>query len=157
MLAELDGLELRHAPDGWHGLWSVNGITHQIWLPEGRPDATSCYAAILPLDAFLELRAHAARRFWRSLAGRPPGPPPDVLPDQRRHWHILSLRALDARLTGESHRGIAASLLGFRGRKEDFEIDPCRNRTRRLIAHGVRMMHGDYRYLLHYPVRPNRR
>lgn len=72
-------------------------------------------------------------------------------------WHILTLRALDARLRGESYRTIAEVLLGFRGTKEDFESDPRKNKARRLVAHGIKMMRGGYRLLLHYPIKPDKR
>ena len=110
-----------------------------------------------PLDSFLELRAHAARRLWRSLNGRAPGPGFRAVPAQLRQWHILTLRALDARLRGESYRTIAEVLLGFRGTKEDFESDPRKNKARRLVAHGIKMMRGGYRLLLHYPIKPDKR
>src|SRR3546814_1167614 len=74
-----------------------------------------------------------------------------ILPDQLRQWHVLSLRALDARLCGESYRAIAEILLDFHGNKEDFEGDPSKNKARRLVAHGIKMMRGGYRMLLHYP------
>lgn len=155
-LAHLDGLDLRRAADGWHGVWRVDDIAHQFWLPVAVPDAATFYAVTLPMDSFLELRLHAARRLWRSLMRRPAGPPIGVLPDQLRQWHILSLRALDARLRGESYRAIAEVLLGFRGAKEDFESDPAKNKTRRLVAHGIKMMRGGYRLLLHYPIKPDK-
>ena len=75
------------------------------------------------------------------------------MPAQLRRFHILSLRALDARLRGESYRTIAEVLLGFRGSKEDWEVDPRKNQARRLVAHGLKMMRGGYRLLLHYPIR----
>ena len=153
-LAHLGGLDLRRAADGWHGIWQVNGVAHQFWLPHAVPDAAAFYAASLPMDSFLELRAHAMRRFWRALTGRPVGPDFRALPAQLRQWHILSLRALDARLRGESYRAIAQVLLGFQGTKEDFEVDPAKNKARRLVAHGIRMMRGGYRLLLHYPIKP---
>lgn len=155
-MAHLAGLDLRRAPDGWHGIWQVDGATHQFWLPDATPDAAASYAVILPLDTFLELRTHAARRLWRSLNGRKPGPDFRALPPQRRQWHILSLRALDAQQRGESYRSIAETLLGFRGTKEDFEIDPRKNKARRLVAHGTKMMRGGYRLLLHYPIKPGK-
>lgn len=80
-----------------------------------------------------------------------------MLPDQLRQWHILSLRALDARLRGESYRSIAEILLGFRGTKEDFESDPRKNKARRLVSHGIKMMRGGYRLLLHYPVKAQKK
>ncbi|WP_231635930.1 DUF2285 domain-containing protein [Novosphingobium sp. ST904] len=134
----------------------MGDIAHQFWLPDAVPDAAAFYAVTLPMDSFLELRIHAARRLWRSLTRRRPGPPIGVLPDQLREWHILSLRALDARLRGESYRAIAEVLLGFQGTKEDFEADPAKNKARRLVAHGIRMMRGGYRLLLHYPVKPGK-
>ena len=155
-LAHLDGLDLRRAPDGWHGIWQVDGIAHQFWLPEAVPDAAALYAVTLPMDGLLELRLHAARSLWRSLTRRSPGPPTGILPAQLRQWHILSLRARDARLRGESYRTLADVLLGCRGTKEDFESDPRKNKARRLVAHGIKMMRGGYRLLLHYPVKRGR-
>jgi hypothetical protein len=72
---------------------------------------------------------------------------------QLRQRHILSLRVIDARLRGESYRTIAEVLLGFNGTKEDWEIDPRKNKARRLVAHGIKMMRGGYRLLLHYPIK----
>ena len=152
-LAHLDGLDLRHAVDGWHGIWQVDGVAHQFWLPETLPDTAALYVAAVPMDSLLELRAHAVRRFWRSLNGRAPGPDFRALPTQLRLWHIQSLRALDARKVGESYRTIAEVLLGFRGTKEDFESDPRKSKARRLVAHGIKMMRGGYRRLLHYPIK----
>ena len=106
-LAHLDCLDLHRAADGWHGIWQVDGVMHQFWLPNATPDAAVFYVVVLPMDTFLELRAHAARRFWRSLNGRKPGPDYRALPAQLRQWHILSLRTLDARQRGESYRTIA--------------------------------------------------
>jgi len=155
-LAQLDDLDLRHAADGWHGIWRANGVAHQFWLPGAIPDAAAFYALTLPMDVYLELRAHAARRFWRSLNGRASGPDFRAFPAQRRQWYSLSLRALDARLRGESYRTIAKVLLGFRGTKEDFEGDPRKSKARRLVAHGTRMMRGGYRLLLHYPIKSDK-
>lgn len=156
-LAQLDGLDLRRAADGWHGIWQADGINHQLWLPRAAPDSATFYGTFLPSDAFYELRSHAARRFWRSVEGRRPGPDFRTMPDQLRQWHVLSLRALDARLHGESYRAIAGALLGFRGTKQDWEIDPCKNKARRLVAHAIKMMRGGYRLLLHYPIKPDGR
>lgn len=152
-LAHLDGLDLRQAADGWHGIWQVEGVAHQFWLPHAVPDAATFYGTVLPMDDLYDLRAHAARRLWRSLKGRPPGPDFRALPEQLRQWHILSLRALDARLRDESYRTVAEVLLGFSGTKEDFEGDPRKNKARRLVAHGIKMMRGGYRLLLHYPIK----
>jgi hypothetical protein len=156
-LAQLNGLDLRHAADGWHGIWRADGIAHQLWLPRAAPDAAAFYGTFLPLDAFYELRSHAARRFWRSVEGRRPGPDFRAMPDQLRQWHVLSLRALDARMHGESYRTIARVLLGFNGTKEDWEIDPRKNKVRRLVVHATKMMRGGYRLLLHYPIKADER
>lgn len=120
------------------------------------PDAAAFYAFNVPLDRYFELRAHAARRFWRSLNRRPPGREFRTMPVQLRQFHILSLRALDAKLRGESYRTVAEVLFGFRGTKEDWESDPRKNRARRLVAHGLKMMRGGYRLLLHYPIKRNK-
>lgn len=152
-LAHLDGLDLRQAADGWHGIWQVDGVVHQFWLPHAVPDTAAFYGTVLPMDDFYDLRTHAARRLRRSLKGRSPGRDYRALPAQFRQWQILSLRALDARLRGESYRAITEVLLGFSGTKEDFEVDPRKNKARRLVAHGIKMMRGGYRLLLQYPVK----
>ncbi|MBU2031536.1 MAG: DUF2285 domain-containing protein [Alphaproteobacteria bacterium] len=152
-LGQLDGLDLRRTEDGWHGVWQVDGVAHQFWLQEAAPDAAAIYTVMVPIDAVYDLRSHATRRFLRALHGRRPGPVFRVMPPQLRQFHTLSLRALDARLRGESIRTIAEVLLGFRGSKEDWENDPRRNQARRLAAHGIKMMKGGYRILLQYPVK----
>jgi len=152
-LAHLDGLDLRQAEDGWHGIWQADGVAHQFWLRHAAPDAAVFFGTVLPADAFYDLRSHAARRLVKALQGQRPGRDYRALPAQLRQWHITSLRALDARLRGESYRSVAEVLLGFRGSKEDFEVDPRKNKARRLVAHGVKMMRGGYRLLLHYPIK----
>jgi hypothetical protein len=152
-LKHLPGLDLRGADDGWHGLWRAGGTVYQFWLTEKPPDTASAYTLTLPLDALFELRTHAARRLWRALQGRSPGRPFRAMPDQLRELHILTLRALDARQCGESYRTIAEALLGFHGTKTDWEGDPRKNKARRLVASGQRMMRGGYRTLLHYPIK----
>lgn len=156
-LAHLDGLDLRRAVDGWHGIWRIDGVEHQFWLRRAVPDAPAFYTPQLSWDDFYELRSHAARRLWRSIRGRSPGPDFRAIPAQLRQWHILSLRALDARLRGESYRTIAEVLLSFQGTKEDFESDPRKNKARRLVVHGIEMMRGGYRLLLHYPIKSETR
>lgn len=152
-LTHLPGLDLRRAGDGWHGLWSAGGTVHQFWLTEKPPDNAAAYTLTLPYDTLFELRAHAARRLRRALNGRSPGRPFRVMPAQLREFYILTLRALDARQSGESYRTIAEVLLGFRGTKTDWESDPRKNKARRLVATGQRMMRGGYRTLLHYPIK----
>ena len=156
-LTRLPGLDLRRADDGWHGVWRAGGTVHQFWLVQEPTDAATAYTLTLPLDALFELRAHAARRLWRALNGRSPGRPFRAMPDQLRQLHILTLRTLDARRCGESYRTIAEILLGFHGTKTDWESDPRKNKARRLVASGQRMMRGGYRTLLHYPIKLSRR
>jgi len=156
-LTHLPGLDLRRADDGWHGARRAGGIVHQFWLTEMPSEAAAVYTLTLPFDALFELRAHAARRLWRTLNDRSPGGPFRATPDQLREFHILTLRALDARQCGESYRTIAEALLGFHDTKTDWEGDPRKNKARRLVASGQRMMRGGYRTLLHYPIKLPRR
>nr|WP_253944316.1 DUF2285 domain-containing protein [Pseudogemmobacter hezensis] len=44
-------------------------------------------------------------------------------------------------------------MLGFRGTKEGFENDPRKNKARRLVTHGIKMIRGGYRLLLRYPIK----
>jgi hypothetical protein len=156
-LTHLPGVDLRQAADGWHGLWQAGGTIHQFWLAEAPSDSFAVYSLSAPFDALFELREHAARRFWRALNGRSPGRPFRTMPANLRELHILTLRALDARQCGESYRSIAEVLLGFRGDKTDWESDPRKNKARRLVASGQRLMRGGYRMLLHYPIKLRRR
>jgi len=156
-LTQLPDLNMRQADDGWHAIWPHNDTAHLFWLSENPRGSAAHYSVALSLDAFFELRLHAALRLWRALSGRAPGPPFRKMPDQLRQLHILTLRALDARLEGASYRTIAEILLGFRGSKTDWENDPRKNKARRLAATGKRMMLGGYRALLHYPIKLHRR
>jgi hypothetical protein len=157
-LDRLPTVDLRAAVDGaQHGLWRRGDAVHQFWMTDATVGgATSC-VVLLPLDAFTELRALAILRFWRALVGRPPGEYAHVLPPQTRNRHVLILRALDGHSDGASYRQIAETLLGFRGTKADWEADPRKNQTRRLVADGKHYMRGGYRDLLHYPLRLLRR
>ncbi|MFG1465374.1 DUF2285 domain-containing protein [Xanthobacter sp. DSM 24535] len=133
-LAEFPGLDLRSAADdAWHG------------------HGTFC--VVLPLDMLLELRIAAPLRFWRALGRRRPGDWRTDFPPQTRGHHVLTLRALDGKLDSASYRQIAEALLGFHGRKADWETDPRKNQIRRLVADGLHYMRGGYRDLLRYPVR----
>jgi hypothetical protein len=153
-LPTLSGLDARVAEDGtWHGLWRSVEADHQFWLADPPPGTKTAYVVILPLDASLEHRAEAVLRFWRALMGRAVGEHHRALPAQTRDRHILILRALDGRTDGASYRKIAEALLGFRGDKTDWESDPRKNQTRRLVADGTHYMRGGYRELLHYPTR----
>lgn len=134
-LAALPGLDLRSAVDGAsHGLWHSGDLTHQFWLADPLPRGHGAFCVALPLDMLLELRIAALLRFWRALRHRPPGDWRQDLPPQTRSRHVLTLRALDGKLDGASYRQIAEALLGFHGRKADWETDPRKNQIRRLVA-----------------------
>lgn len=153
-LTSLANLDMRVAMDGaWHGLWRLADAAHQFWFNDAPSIIATSYVVMLPLDALTELRAEAVIRFWRALAGRSPGPRHFDLPLQTRSRHILILRALDGRSDGASYRKIAEILLGFHGRKADWESDPRKNQVRRLVADGLHYEHGGYRDLLRYPIR----
>lgn len=139
--------------DAWHGFWRPGASSHQFWLPTRPMDGTVAYVVILPLDKLLELRAEAVLRLWRALVGRPEGRWAHDFPQQTRDRHILMLRAFDGRAAGASYRKLAEVLLGFEGRKADWENNPCKNQIRRLVADGRYYVRGGYRDLLRYPIR----
>lgn len=150
--AELPDLVARLDDDeAWHGFWRPCASSHQFWLPTHPPDGRATYVVILPLDKLLELRAGAVLRLWRALVGRVEGRWAHDFPQQTRGRHILMLRAFDGRVAGASYRKLAEVLLGFQGRKTDWENDPRKNQVRRLVADGRYYVHGGYRELLRYP------
>ena len=107
------------------------------------------YAAALPLDSDFEVRAHAARRLWRAVNGRAPGPTFHELSSQRRERLILAIRALDARMDGDTYRAIAEVLFGKKRVPERaWKTHDLRNRTIRLVQSGIALMRGGYRELL---------
>ena len=107
------------------------------------------YAAQLNFDDVFEIRAHAARRIWRVLNGRPAGPEFHALSPQRRRRLAMALRALDARAEGNTYRVIADILFGDnRIPERDWKTHDLRNRTIRLVQSGLALMRGGYRALL---------
>jgi len=152
-LAEMSAGEIRQASDGWHVLLRIRGIEHRLWLREP-PVADSAYAAELPFDNDLEIRAHAVRRLWRALNGRAAGPTFHEPSPQRRQRLALALRALDARAEGNSYRTIAEGLFGAtRIPERAWKTHDLRNRTIRLVQSGFALMRGGYRALLRQPRR----
>ena len=128
---------------------------HRAWLRQS-PKIDAPYAAQLPFDDLFELRAHAARRLWRALSGRPSGSGFRELPAQRRDRLIQSLRALDARQDGATYRAIAAALFGEdRVPTRSWKTHDLRNRTIRIVQNGQELMRGGYFDLLRYPLRRN--
>ena len=68
---------------------------------------------------------------------------------QRRHRLALALRALDARVDGNTYRVIAEVLFGARRIPERaWKTHDLRNRTIRLVQAGFALMRGGYRALL---------
>lgn len=152
----MPGGEFRRAPDGWHAIVPLGGATHRVWLPT-IPASGSPLAAELCLDASFDIRLQAARRFWLASEGRRLGAPPLVLPNQRRQRFILTIRALDAWLQGNSYREIAVGIFGKeRISDRSWKAHDLRSRIIRLVESGRALMRGGYRALLRPPSRNKR-
>jgi hypothetical protein len=133
----------RRAIDGEY--WLVDdghGRLPAVLISGANPDLPA--AAIIPLDADFAARADAALRLWRLVAGRRRSRPPDRPTRQRRHRLALMLRALDARLAGESYRIIAAGLFGEAHipAGPGWKTHDLRDRTIRLVRSGTELMQG---------------
>ncbi len=126
----------------------LRGAEHRIWLKQ-EPFASTTHVVELPFDDDFDARAHAARRLWLALNGRPAGPSFYELSAQRRQRLALALRALDARLDGGNYRMIAEVLFGAKRIPERaWKTHDLRNRTIRLVQAGYALMRGGYRELL---------
>jgi hypothetical protein len=128
-------------------------MEHRVWLKE--PPAFGVnYVAELPLDGDFDARTYAARRLWRAMNGRPPGPAFRELSTQRRERLSAAIRALDARATGSTYRAIAEVFFGKKRIPDRaWKTHDLRNRTIRLVQSGLALMRGRYRELL----RPKRK
>jgi hypothetical protein len=147
-VTDISGADIRQSFDGWHVLLRIQNVEHRLWLTEP-PAADHAYAAHLMFDEDFEIRAHAARRFWRALDSRPAGPAFHELSLQRRQRLALTLRALDGRIEGNSYRVIAEGLFGAKRIPERaWKTHDLRNRTIRLVQTGFALMRGRYRELL---------
>lgn len=114
-------------------------------------------AVLLPLDRLFDVRAMAALRLWRALAGRNPGANPAALPPARRKRLIAALRALDGRLAGASYRELAIVLLQLEDMTDAaWQTDERRGQIIRLAKLGMMLMTSGYRDLLLYPYRRRR-
>ena len=146
--SDLNKVQLREGPDGWHAVLYLRGVEHRVWLKEA-PIVAVTYAVELPFDRDFDFRADAGRRLWRALNGRPLGAPLHVLSAQRRRRLTLALRALDARMDGSTYREIAEVLFGAgRISERGWRTHDLRNRTIRLVQSGFALMRGGYRALL---------
>ena len=95
-LLDLAAGEVRRASDGWHAILRFGAVEHRVWLKEP-PAIGASYVAELPFDGDFDARAYAARRLWRAMNGRTPGPAFHELSKQRRERLSAAIRALDAR------------------------------------------------------------
>lgn len=144
---------MRRASDGWHAILRIGAVEHRVWLKEP-PAVGANYVAELPFDGDFNARAYAARRLWRAMRGRRPGPFFHELSKQRRERLSAAIRARDAHAAGNSYRAIAELLFG-KARIPDraWKTHDLRNRTIRLVQGGLALMRGGYRELL----RPRRK
>jgi hypothetical protein len=140
--------ELRHGPDGWHGIVLLAGAIHRLHLP-AIPAKGASLSIELPLDANSDIRLQAAHRFWCAIEGRRLGASPLALSPKRRRRFVLMLRALDAWLAGHSYREIAEGLFGKeRVRSRSWKDHDLRSQIIRLVKSGIALMRGGYRALL---------
>ncbi|MGY4629892.1 hypothetical protein ACVWY3_007648 [Bradyrhizobium sp. USDA 4486] len=96
----------------------IGAVDHRVCSKEP-PVLDSKYAAELPFDGDFGARAYAARRLWRAMNGRGPGPAFHTLSKQRRERLSAAMRALDAHSAGGSYRVIAEALFGKKRIPED--------------------------------------
>ncbi|MER9107119.1 DUF2285 domain-containing protein [Mesorhizobium sp. M0848] len=137
--------------DELHILWPASTGTNSL-VTDMRSGASEFNAIVLPLDAAFETRLDAARRFWRALNGRPPGPVYGVLPQQTKTRHTLNLRAHDARRAGATYREIAEVLLSRESiAPRDWRDHHLRHKVRAILRRADRLVAGGYRDLLFYP------
>ncbi|QOZ70712.1 DUF2285 domain-containing protein [Bradyrhizobium arachidis] len=152
-LLDLTTGQMRRAVDGWHAVLRIGAVDHRVWSKEP-PVLGASYTAELPFDGDFDARTYAARRLWRAMNGRAPGPAFYRLSRHRRERLSAAIRALDAHRAGGSYRVIAAALFGKKRIPDRaWKTYDLRNRTIRLVQGGLTLMRGGYRKLL----RPGRR
>lgn len=137
----------RPSTTGLHVCVRAGTQEHQLWAP---PEVTSGapVVAAVPFDELAPLRADAALRFRRHLAGERQ-PARQRAPDQTLRRARLSVRALDAHLSGASYRGLAEGLYGpARIDPSTWRSDSLRDTTIRLVRNGLAFSRGGYRRLL---------
>jgi hypothetical protein len=147
----------RRADDGEHWIVSDGEGRLPVVLIEGATEPAPV-AAVIPFDRSFAARAEAARRLWRLVTGQTRSRPPDSLTRLQRKRLIFALRALDARLAGESYRTIAQVLFGQRRVPPGsaWKTHDLRDRTIRLVRTALALMQGGYLELLRYPRRRRR-
>ena len=138
--------ERRGAKEGQHILLRKAGYTHQIFLTPRAQTAQQLHA-VIPFDNYTTTRIMATSQLWRMLMKR--RTPLRYINTQRKHRHLRSLRALDANVSGASHRDIAQHLFPLsRQDTEAWRVSSMRAAVRRLVETGMTLMHEDYRDLL---------
>jgi hypothetical protein len=153
LVLDLAAGQVRRASDGWHAILRIGVVKHRLWLKEP-PTIAANYVAELPFDSDFDARAYAARRLWRAMNGRTPGPTFHELSKQRRERLGAAIRALDARAAGSTYRATAEALFGKKRIPDHaWKTHDLRNRTVRLVQGGLALMRGGYRQLL----RPGRK
>ncbi|MER8855756.1 DUF2285 domain-containing protein [Mesorhizobium australicum] len=132
-------------------LWPASTGTNNL-VTDIHSGLTEFNAIVLPLDAAFETRLDAARRFWRTLTGRPPSPAFGALPQQTKMRHILNLRARDGRRMEVTYREIAEVLLSREPiAPRDWRDHHLRHKVRAILRRADRLISCGYRDLLFYP------
>ncbi|MGY4601299.1 hypothetical protein ACVWXL_009045 [Bradyrhizobium sp. GM22.5] len=72
-LLDVTASQVRRAADGWRAVLRIGAVDHHVWSKEP-PVLSAAHVVELPFDNDLEARAYAARRLWRAMNGRAPGP-----------------------------------------------------------------------------------
>jgi hypothetical protein len=141
--------EFRHrASDGDY--WLIRRGPHRIAvviLEDTR--TTEPTSGLVPLDRAFPKRIEGLLQFWRLINHKAPVLPRHRLTRLGRARLVLKLRALDARLAGETYREIALVLAGSR-RLQDrtWKSHDLRSRIIRLVKDGERLMRGGYWHLV---------
>jgi hypothetical protein len=133
--------------------WLVNDTDARLAaLLANGASADSPAAILIPLDQNFAARAEAAARLWRLAMGRPSRRSPDHPTQHQRRRLVLSLRALDGHLAGETYREIARVLFGVTRIPAGpaWKTHDLRDRTIRLVRTGLDLMQGGYLDLLRH-------
>jgi hypothetical protein len=148
-LADLLASEIRQAIDGWHAVLRIHGGEHRLLASESRwspvrPMPPSCRSTMISRFALTPPAASDGRS---TIAH--PVPHFRKLSLQRRQRLVLALRALDARVEGNSYRTIAEGLYGGKRIPERaWKTHDLRAEPFAWCKAVLRWMRGGYRALL---------
>jgi len=138
--------DIRNTKDGQHILLRKAGHTYQMLLTP-RAQTTQQLHAVIPFDNYTTTRIAATSQLWLMLMKHKA--PLISINTQRRQRLIQSLRALDAHLSGTTHRQIAQELFSpIRQEAEPWRVSSMRGCVRRLVETAIKLMKQDYRDLL---------